>query len=223
MKIETVTSGNFQSQTHIAVDEATGECAIIDTGEDGRGIETVVRRLGATPKMVLLTHGHLDHAGGLAAVRRAWPDIPILMHESDLPWVENLEQQGRMFGIRLERPPPVSTIRTFKDGDEIAVGRDIKLETIFTPGHTEGGTTFYAARDKIAFVGDTLFQGSVGRTDLPGGSFRTLVRSIRERLFPLGDDVRCYCGHGPSFTLGEERRNNPFVRIGIEDQLGEHA
>jgi glyoxylase-like metal-dependent hydrolase (beta-lactamase superfamily II) len=217
MKIETVVIGNFQAQSHIALDEATGECAIIDTGEDGRGIEAVVKRLGATPKLVLLTHGHLDHAGGLARVRRAFPGVPIVMNERDLGWVENLERQGLMFGVRLEAAPRPD--RFVKDGEEIAIGRDVRLRAIFTPGHTEGGTTFFAEKERVAFVGDTLFQGSVGRTDLPGGSFRTLVASIRERLFPLGDDVTCYSGHGPATTIGEERRSNPFLKPGAENEF----
>jgi len=217
VKVETVVIGMFQAQAHIALDEATLECAIIDTGEDGSGIEEAVRRLGAKPVAVLLTHGHIDHAGGLARMKAAFPGVPVLMNERDAGWVETLPHQGMMFGVRVRPAPPPD--RFLRDGEEIAVGRDVRLRAVFTPGHTEGGTTYFDERARAAFVGDTLFERSVGRTDLPGGSFRALVRSIRERLFPLGDDVRCYCGHGPATTIGEERRQNPFLRPGIEDEL----
>jgi glyoxylase-like metal-dependent hydrolase (beta-lactamase superfamily II) len=123
-----------------------------------------------------------------------------------------------MFGVSLEPAPPPD--RFVKDGEEIPVGGVLVLKAIYTPGHTRGGTTFDAERERVAFVGDTLFQGSVGRTDLPGGSFRTLAASIRERLLPLGDDVRVYSGHGPATTIGEERRRNPFLKPGIEERNG---
>lgn len=221
LRVETIEIGLFQSQSHLAIDEASGECAIIDTGESGAGIAEAVARLGVKPTLVLATHGHLDHVGGLSAVRRAFPDIPIRMNRLDLRWLRNLERQGLMFGVELEPAPPLETIGFFEEGEEIAVGRDVRLKTIFTPGHTEGGATFFEPTARVAFVGDTLFHLSVGRTDLPGGSFRTLLASIRQKLLPLGDDVRCHCGHGPSFTIGGERRQNPFVQPGIEDRLGD--
>jgi glyoxylase-like metal-dependent hydrolase (beta-lactamase superfamily II) len=216
MKVETVVIGMFAAQSHIVVDEATKECAIVDTGESGEGIEEAVKRLGATPRIVLLTHGHLDHAGGLARVRRAFPGVPIAVAEADLPWVERLAEQGRMFGVKLEAAPRPELF--VKDGATFDVG-GITLRAVFTPGHTEGGVTFFAEKERTAFVGDTLFKGSIGRTDLPGGSMRTLLRSIRERLFPLGDDVVCYTGHGPQTTIGAERRKNPFLRPGVEDEM----
>jgi glyoxylase-like metal-dependent hydrolase (beta-lactamase superfamily II) len=218
MKIETIEIGVFAAQSHIVLDEATGDCAIVDTGESGAGIAEAVARLGATPRIVLLTHGHLDHAGGLAEVRRRFPGVPIAMNRRDLPWVENMTQQGLMFGVRLEPAPRPD--RFLEDGETVAVGRDVKLRAVFTPGHTEGGTTFFDEAARVALVGDTLFAGSVGRTDLPGGSFRALIASIKERLFPLGDDVRCYCGHGPATTIGDERRSNPFLQPGAEEELG---
>ena len=199
----------FASFSYLAIDEASGECAIIDTGDSGAGIVEAVTRAGAKPTMILLTHGHIDHAGGLAAMRRAFPDIPILYSEKDRPWVENLSKQGLMFGLEVEAAPPATAF--IAEGETFKIGQELTLRAICTPGHTEGGITFFAEKERVAFVGDTLFSGSVGRTDLPGGSMPTLVRSIRERLFPLGDDVVCWCGHGPSTTIGKERRTNPFV------------
>jgi glyoxylase-like metal-dependent hydrolase (beta-lactamase superfamily II) len=218
MRVESVTIGMFAAQSHVAIDEASGACAIIDAGEDARGIETVVRRAGARPEKILLTHGHIDHAGGLAALRRAYPGVPILMNERDRAWVERLAEQGLMFGLRVEPAPAPDGF--LEDGQVIEVG-GLRLRTIFTPGHTEGGTTFFAERERVAFVGDTLFRGSVGRTDLPGGSFRTLLRSVRERLLPLGDDVVVYSGHGPKTTIGEERRENDFIQPGVEERIGD--
>jgi glyoxylase-like metal-dependent hydrolase (beta-lactamase superfamily II) len=217
MKVETVVIGEFQAQSHIVIDEASGECAIVDTGENGAGIASAVERLGAKPVIILLTHGHLDHAGGLAAVRRRFPDVPIAMSEKDREWVARLPEQGIMFGVRLEPAPKVD--RFLAEGETVAIGRDVKLRAIFTPGHTQGGITFFDEKARTAFVGDTLFQGSIGRTDLPGGSLRMLLASIREKLFPLGDDVVCYSGHGPKTTIGEERRTNPFLTDGAEEEM----
>lgn len=219
MRVESVVIGMFASQSHIVVDEATGACAIIDTGDSGRGIETVVARIGARPEMILLTHGHIDHAGGLAAVRRAWPKIPIYLNKLDQDWVDQLERQGQMFGLPVEKAPPID--RFLSDGELIPLGKDVVFKTIFTPGHTEGGVTFLVESRKVAFVGDTLFKGSVGRTDLPGGSFPTLYRSIQERLLTLDDAVVCYSGHGPKTTIGEERRSNPFIRPDLAGRLDE--
>lgn len=218
MKVITVPIGLFQAQSHIVIDEETGDCAIVDTGESGAGIAAAVARAGARPRIVLLTHGHLDHAGGLAEVRRRFPDAPIAVHERDRKMVEGIVVQGAYFGIELESPPPID--RLLEDGEEIAIGRGVRLRVIWTPGHTPGGVTYFEPAARAAFVGDTLFQGSVGRTDLPGGSFRALLASIRERLLPLGDDVVCYCGHGPETTLGRERRFNPFLRPGTAEELG---
>jgi glyoxylase-like metal-dependent hydrolase (beta-lactamase superfamily II) len=218
MKVATVVIGMFQAQSHLAIDEASGECAIVDAGESGEGIAEAVARLGVVPRIVLLTHGHIDHAGGLAELRRRFPGVPIAMNPADLPLVEALPAQGRFFGLRVERPPAIE--RYLRDGEIIEIGRSLRLRAIFTPGHTLGGTTFYDEAARAAFVGDTLFRGSIGRTDLPGGNFVTLIESIRARLFALPDDVVCYCGHGPATTIGEERRTNPFLEPGAAERLG---
>lgn len=218
MRVETVVIGMFAAQSHIVVDEATNDCAIVDTGESGAGIADAVARLGATPRIVLLTHGHIDHAGGLSEVRRRFPGVPIAANALDREWIEGLARQGLMFGLRVEKAPPVD--RFIADGETVAIGRDVKLRAIFTPGHTAGGTTFFDEAARVALVGDTLFQGSIGRTDLPGGDSRTLIASIRLRLLPLGDDVRCFCGHGPDTTIGREHRQNPFLQPGAEEELG---
>lgn len=218
MRVEVVTIGRFQSQSYLVIDEATSRCAIIDAGESGRGIAEAVARHGVEPAAVLLTHGHLDHAGGLAEVRRRFPHVPIHGHPADVPMVEAMPLQGRMFGIEIEAAPPLD--ETLVDGAAIRIGDGVSLRVIATPGHTPGGVTFHDEAAGVCFCGDTLFRGSVGRTDLPGGSGRTLLRSIRERLLALPDDTRCYPGHGAATTIGEERRQNPFLQPGAERMFG---
>ncbi|MFC1707750.1 MBL fold metallo-hydrolase [Planctomycetota bacterium] len=218
MRVETVSIGMFQAQAHIAIDEATSECAIIDTGENGVGIKEAVDRIGAKPVFVLLTHGHIDHAGGLAEMRRCYPEVPIRMHKGDLPYVENMVTQGRMFGVEVEPAPPLDTF--LHGGEQIDIGSGVCLKVIATPGHSPGGVVFYEPHAHVAFVGDTLFQGSIGRTDLPGGSAKTLLSSLRERVLTFPEETRCYTGHGPSTTVGEEKAHNPFLRPGAEAFLG---
>lgn len=219
MKIATLTGGPFAVSCYLLKDEATGDAAFIDSGDGTLALDALAKKLDATPKMVLLTHGHIDHAGGLARVRREFPEIPILLHDADRFWVDSLAAQGSMFGFDVEpAPPPGPQDRSYREGETIAIGRDLKLKVLFTPGHSAGGVTFRVEGEPLAFVGDTLFQGSIGRTDLPGGDFRTLIRSIREKIFPLGDDVECHSGHGPVTTVGRERKHNPFLRPGNENE-----
>lgn len=213
MKIETVTSRMFQSQAYIVVCEETRKCVLIDTGEDGSGIADAFARFGLEPERVLLTHGHLDHAGGLAAVHTAFPEAQLSVHEDDVPLVQHVAQQGSMFGVSVKPPPVVSGRLTH--GDTIQVGTSVRLRVIATPGHTPGGVTFYDEAAGVAFVGDTLFSGSIGRTDLPGGDTKQLLESIHEQLLVLPDAVRCYSGHGPVTSVGEERRTNPFLQPGV--------
>lgn len=218
MKIESVVIGMFQSNAHIVVDDATGDCAIVDTGDSGKGIAAAVKRLGVRPTMVLLTHGHLDHAGGLAEVRRHFPAIPIYLHPKDRPMVERMVDQGRMFGLRMEAAPPVD--HDLAEGQVIDLGKGTRFHVIETPGHTPGGVVFYEPHEGVALVGDTLFEGSIGRTDLPGGDAATLNRSLQERLLSLPDPTRCLTGHGGETTIGRERRSNPFLQRGGAALLG---
>jgi glyoxylase-like metal-dependent hydrolase (beta-lactamase superfamily II) len=157
---------------------------------------------------ILLTHAHIDHAGAVAELARA-RDLPIEgPHEGDRFWIDALPEQGRMFGVgAAERFVPD---RWLEHGETVRVGGET-FEVLHCPGHTPGHVVFFHRAQRFALVGDVLFAGSIGRSDFPGGDHATLIGSIRERLFPLGDDVRFVPGHGPTSTFGAERRSNPFV------------
>jgi glyoxylase-like metal-dependent hydrolase (beta-lactamase superfamily II) len=189
----------------------SGRGAVIDPGGDLEKILAVVRDEKVTVEKILLTHAHIDHAGGTAELARTL-GVPIEgPHPGDQFWIDGLPQQSRMFGL-----PSGGTFvpdRWLDDGDCVHVG-EIELEVLHCPGHTPGHVVFYSRADRLAFVGDVLFAGSIGRTDFPGGDYDTLIRAIRGKLFPLGDDVRFVPGHGPTSTFGEERRSNPFVGDG---------
>jgi glyoxylase-like metal-dependent hydrolase (beta-lactamase superfamily II) len=188
----------------------TREAAVIDPGGDLEKVLAEVARQGVKLTKILLTHAHIDHAGATAELARR-EKLPIIgPHKGDKFWIDALAEQGRMFGFgHCETFEPDQWL---EHGDRVQVG-DVEFEVRHCPGHTPGHVVFYSAADRLAFVGDVLFQGSIGRTDFPGGDFVTLVDAIRERLFPLGDDVRFWPGHGPSALIGDERLDNPFVGV----------
>lgn len=186
----------------------TLEGAVIDPGGDLEKVHAAASRHGVKLTKILLTHAHIDHAGGTAQLARDL-NLPIIgPHPGDQFWIDGIAEQGRMFGFgKCESFVPDQWL---VHGDKVRVG-DVEFDVQHCPGHTPGHVAFHCAADKIAFVGDVLFAGSIGRTDFPGGDHDTLIRSIRERLFTLGDDVRFVPGHGPMSTFGAERRTNPFV------------
>jgi glyoxylase-like metal-dependent hydrolase (beta-lactamase superfamily II) len=185
--------------------EETGEAVLIDPGDEPERIVTMVDRHGLAPVRILNTHGHLDHVGAVQELKGHY-GIPFAIHEGERPYLERLRDQAGVFG--LDAPPEPEVDEWIEDGAVYAVGRGA-LTVIATPGHTPGGVSFHG--DGFVVVGDTLFAGSVGRTDLPGGDFETLSRSIRERLFELPPPTRVHCGHGPDTTIARERATNPFV------------
>jgi hydroxyacylglutathione hydrolase len=186
----------------------TLDAAVIDPGGDLDKILAEVSRRGVRLQQILLTHAHIDHAGGTAQLARDL-QLPIVgPHPGDQFWIDGIAEQGRAFGFgEVEAFAPD---RWLQQDDAVQVG-DVEFDVHHCPGHTPGHVVFHCARQQVAFVGDVLFAGSIGRTDFPGGDHATLIRSIRERLFPLGDDVRFVPGHGPMSTFGDERRTNPFV------------
>lgn len=188
--------------------DRTLEGAVIDPGGDLDRILAVVGQHGVRLGKILLTHAHIDHAGAAAELARRL-SLPIEgPHEGDRFWIEQLPQQATMFG--LGQAGVFEPKRWLHQGDEVQVGEST-LEVRHCPGHTPGHVIFFAPTEGLAFVGDVLFAGSIGRTDFPGGDHATLIRSIRDNLFPLGNEVRFVPGHGPMSTFGEERRTNPFV------------
>jgi len=198
----------FQQNCSVLVDEATGRAVAIDPGGDLDRIDAAVRQAGGTLQKVLLTHGHIDHCGqaGEYATRHAVPlEGP---HVDDRFWIDQLPNQGRMFGF-----PPLAAFepdRWLVDGDTVEFG-SVQLQVAHCPGHTPGHVVFFHAPSRLAIVGDVLFQGSIGRTDFPRGNHRQLLQSIVTKLWPMGDDVAFVPGHGPMSTFGDERQDNPFV------------
>lgn len=205
--VRSVVVGPFAVNAWLAACSETGEAVLIDPGAEVPRVLAMCRPEGFTVKRILLTHGHVDHASGAAEAREA-TGAPVSIHPGDLPWLEVLPRQAAMFGLLEARP--LTPDATLADGETVAVGKQ-SATVIHTPGHCQGSVSFHFGEAGLVFTGDTLFQGSVGRTDLPGGDFDQLAESIVRRLFPLGDEVRFLPGHGPGGTIGEERLQNPFV------------
>ena len=198
----------FQQNCSIVWCDQTMEGAVIDPGGDLPEIRAEAQRLGVALKQILLTHAHIDHAGGAAALARELA-LPIVgPHPGDQFWIDGLRQQALQFG--LGPAEPFMPTRWLHDGDTVAVGLST-LDVRHCPGHTPGHVVFHSAEAKRAFVGDVLFAGSIGRTDFPGGDHATLIASITGRLWPMGDDTVFIPGHGPESTFGQERKTNPFV------------
>ena len=198
----------FQQNASILWCDRTREAAVVDPGGELPRLLAAVRELGVELRQILLTHAHIDHAGGAGQLARE-QGLPIVgPHRGDAFWIDALAQQSAMFGFA-----PAETFaptRWLEDGDTVQVGQ-VVLSVRHCPGHTPGHVVFHDPAAQRAFVGDVLFAGSIGRTDLPGGDYDELIASIRERLWPMGDDTVFIPGHGPESTFGRERRSNPFV------------
>ena len=197
--------GPLENNSYLIVCVATRETAVVDVGFEPEAAIDALRAGDLRVRYLLNTHAHYDHVAGMRAVQEAvggeyW------LHPADRPLLERLTEQGAAFGFPAARPP--AGVPDLAAGQRLTLGEEA-LEVIHTPGHSPGGVCF-RWQDWL-WVGDTLFAGSIGRTDLPGGSFEELERAIRTRLFPLGDALQAFPGHGPATTLGRERRENPFV------------
>ena len=191
--------------------DATQKAAVVDPGGDLSRILAAVKKHELTLEKILVTHGHIDHAGGVAELAER-EGLPIEgPHPDDAFWIEGMPEQSRMFGFPNVRA--FTPDRWLTDGDTVTVGNET-LQVLHCPGHTPGHVVLFSAAGQLAIVGDVLFQGSIGRTDFPKGDFATLIASIRQKLWPLGDDVTFISGHGPMSTFGDERMDNPFVADG---------
>ena len=200
----------FQQNCTVLFDPATKHGVVVDPGGDVEVIRQVLRENGLTIEAIWLTHGHIDHAGGAADLKAELGVDVIGPHKDDAQLLCALEDQAQMFGLK----GPVRNVtpdRWLSEGDEVAFGEH-RFEVFHCPGHAPGHVIFFNRAEKFAHLGDVLFHGSIGRTDLPGGDHAQLLASIREKVLPLGDDVGFICGHGPGGRIGEERRTNPFLK-----------
>ena len=209
MRVEVLPVTPFQQNCSIIICEATNKAAIVDPGGEVSRIKEKLQELNVTPEKILITHAHIDHAGGTADLA-ADLNLPIEgPHKEDQFWIDKLADQSRMF--QFPEAKPFEPNRWLEQGDEVKVG-ELSLEVRFCPGHTPGHVVFINHQHKLAWVGDVLFQGSIGRTDFPRGDHATLIQSIKENLLSLGDDYRFLSGHGPVSSIGVERQSNPFIQ-----------
>jgi hydroxyacylglutathione hydrolase len=203
----------FQQNCTLVWDPATMIGAIVDPGGDLEIIEDAIRETGMKPEKIIITHGHIDHAGGAAELKERLGVSIEGPHEADRPLLDALAEQGKAYGMEAR---PVTPDRWLAEGDTVTIAGH-KFEVLHCPGHSPGSVVLVNKAQRFALVGDVLFQGSIGRTDLPFGDHKALIHAIRTKLLPLGDEFAFICGHGPTSTIGNERRSNPFI---AEDAAG---
>ena len=204
MKVEAFTVGPFQENTYLLLDDDASAAVLIDPGEEGDRLVAAVRASGAELEAIWLTHAHVDHVGGIARVVREWP-VPIFLHPLDRPLYDRPEMQAAVYGLPFEAPPPPD--HELADGDTLRVGT-LEFQVMHTPGHAPGLVVIHG--HGIAFVGDLVFAGSIGRTDLPLSDPPRMARSL-QRVATLPDTTVLYPGHGPATTVATERAENPFL------------
>ncbi len=205
MIIKELVVGPLMANCFICGCSKTKEAVVIDPGGDADTILLSLAESKLKVKYIINTHGHFDHVSANGKMKDA-TGADILIHPLDAPMLEKLSSSAAFFGVSVENSPPCD--QTLEEDDTVSFG-DITLKVIHTPGHTPGGISLYT--NGIVFVGDTLFAGSIGRTDFPGGDFNTLISSIKTKLFNMEDDIRVFSGHGPETSIGVEKRHNPFV------------
>lgn len=210
IKVEKFVVNPLGENSFVLSDE-TGECIFIDPGffyeEEHTEIKDYIAKNNLRPVKITNTHCHFDHIMGVEFLRNEY-QIPFQAHADDAFWVERAIDQGKMYGFNMKS---VSPIDSFLHENEFIEFGNSKLKIIHVPGHSPGHVVFYSEKDKLLIAGDVLFYGSIGRTDLPGGDYNTLISGIKTKLFALPDDTKVYCGHGPETTLGFEKENNPFL------------
>lgn len=205
--IDKLEVGPIMANCYIVGCEETRQAAVIDPGDEADRILYSLARHKLTVTSIINTHGHFDHVSANRQIKQA-TGAELIIHAADAPMLAALSEMAAAFGLSCDNSPPPD--RTVDEGDVITFG-NIEMKVLHTPGHSPGGISLVSG--DTAFVGDTLFAGSIGRTDFPGGDFDTLIAAIQNKLFPLGDRVTVYCGHGPETTIGRERRTNPFAAM----------
>jgi glyoxylase-like metal-dependent hydrolase (beta-lactamase superfamily II) len=202
--------GPFQENTYVLWDE-TNECIILDPGNstttENKKLSDFISQKNLKVKRLILTHAHIDHINGNKYIFDTYGLLPEV-HQDDVYFIENHLVSATMYGLQAEQSPMPKAF--IKEGDVISFGNST-LQTLNTPGHSPGSISYYNLEDKFIIGGDVLFYGSIGRSDLPMGNHDTLIKSIKEKLMPLGDDMKVYSGHGMPTTIGFERMNNPFL------------
>ncbi len=215
MIIEMMQLGPIGTNGYIIHDDATRRGAVIDPGGDAPRVLAALNQLGVTPEAIVATHAHFDHIGAVRELVEA-TKAPFLLYEAELPVLQvAAERASTLFGIHVPQPPPPD--RLVRHGDILTLGGS-RFRAVHTPGHSPGHMCLMG--DGVAFVGDVIFQGGIGRSDLPGGDYDTLMRSIATHILPLPDDTLLYNGHGPATTVGQERRTNPFL-VGLVPTPGQ--
>ncbi len=208
MECQIIPVTDFQQNCSLLICPETRRAAWVDPGGEIERLQSVADAAGVTVEKIFVTHGHIDHCGKAGVLAKAI-GVPIEgPHQDDLFWIEQLKEQGLIF--ELHGADRFTPDRWLKDGDTVSFGNQT-LDVVHCPGHTPGHVVFVSAQDRLAFVGDVLFAGSIGRTDFPRGNHQQLLDSIRGKLFPLGDDIEFVPGHGPNSTFGRERLTNPYV------------
>jgi hydroxyacylglutathione hydrolase len=200
--------GPLQCNCSIIGDETTHEAMVIDPGDDIEDVLAIIRQNKLEVKQIIITHAHIDHVGGAMKLRAA-TGAPILLNQNDYALLKLLDVQATWLGM--EAPADVTIEASIADGESLQAG-SLKANVIHTPGHTEGSVCLYFPAEKLLIAGDTLFARSIGRTDLPGGSFEKIIRSLKNRVMALPDETVVIPGHGPRTTIGEEREENPFLK-----------
>jgi hydroxyacylglutathione hydrolase len=204
---DSLETGPLMTNCYIVGDSETKQAAVVDPGGHVGAIRSSLDLNELTCKLIINTHTHFDHVGGNSDLKKE-TGAEILVHPAEVDWLKNIGKQAAMFGVPGASSPPAD--RTIDDGDVLEVGQ-IKLKVLHTPGHSPGSVSLVVVGEGKILVGDLVFAGSIGRTDLPGGSMDTLLTSVKEKIFPHPDDTKLYSGHGPVTTIGRERRHNPFL------------